>query len=113
MPNASTHPSQLIPGRRLRTMTSNQANPAFQYIRAKSVTKLTIAIAVLLLASIALAEDRPSTKASGGQKPMTAMEAYKHVQQMRDEAEELWKQTEPSKEDLEKAITILEKKALP
>src|SRR5262245_45956348 len=38
-------------------------------LKVKSVTRLTMAIAVLLLASVALAEDRPSAKTGGGQKP--------------------------------------------
>jgi hypothetical protein len=42
------------------------------------------------------------------QSPKTAMDAYNYVQQQRREAEKLWNAKPASREDIEKAIKILE-----
>jgi len=103
-------------------------------LKAKSLSKLLIAMTVLLLAGVGLGaavrmtraaadgevekeaapvadsvhKDSSSAQTPGAQKPMTAMEANNYVQQLRNEASDLWEQKEPSTKDLEKAIKILE-----
>jgi len=108
-------------------------------LKGKSVSQLTFAITMLLpasvgfgaammitkqsadpkvervpeLAALALAEDGSSAQTPAGQKPMTAMEAWEHVQHKRAEAIKLWQQKEPSIKDLERAKIILEKEVIP
>ena len=47
------------------------------------------------------------------QTPASAMDAYEHVQQLRDEATNLWRKAGARREQIEQGIEVLEKQVLP